>query len=298
MPLLNMRKFELVITKELDGQSVGNILRYRFFVSSRLLPELKRTGGIILNGKSVTVREKVKEGDVFTLCLCEETPSENVVAVDIPLCILYEDEDILAVSKPKDMPVHPSLHNYENTLGNAVMYYYRDREFVFRPITRLDRDTTGIVLIAKNRLSAALLSDSMKNGQIKKTYLAYLSKTPKDKKGEIEAPIERCDESVIKRKVSPDGKYALTKYEIVSEKPDGTCVARINPITGRTHQIRVHMAHIGCPLVYDYLYGTEIPEKTLFLHCETLDFVHPITREEMHITCPVSPDSELYSALF
>lgn len=292
-----MRKFELYIPQELDGQSVGTILRQRFCVSSRLLPELKRCGGIILNGKNVTVREKVKTGDIFTLELREEKPSENVVPADIPLCVLYEDEDIIALSKPKDMPVHPSLHNYENTLGNAVMYYYRDRDFVFRPITRLDRDTTGIVLVAKNRLSAALLSDSMKNGQIQKTYLAYLSATPAQKSGEISAPIARCGESVIKRHVSPDGKDAVTKYEVISEKLDGTCVARVNPITGRTHQIRVHMAYIGCPLLYDYLYGSEVGGKTLFLHCESLRFVHPITRENMVIKCPVSEDSELYQAM-
>lgn len=288
-----MRKFEFVIPEELDGMTVGNILRYRFFVSSRLLPELKRTGGIVLNGKTVTVREKVKTGDVFTLSLYEEKSSENVVPVFLPIDILYEDEDIIALSKPKDMPVHPSLHNYDNTLGNAVMYYYRDKDFVFRPITRLDRDTTGIVLVAKNKLSAAILSESMKNGEITKTYLALLSKTPENQKGEICAPVARCGESVIKRHVSADGKPALTEYEVISKKPDGSCVARVKPITGRTHQIRVHMSYIGCPLLYDYLYGTEIPGKTLFLHCETLEFVHPITREKMVIKCPVPKGSEL-----
>ena len=286
-------------TQEKDeGKTVGELLKTKIAVSSRLLPELKRQGGILLDGKSVTVREKVTEGQMLTVRICEEKPSENVVSVDLPVNVVYEDEDILAVSKPKDMPIHPSAHNYDNTLGNAVMYYYKNENFVYRPITRLDRDTTGIVIIAKNKLSASLLSDEMKEGRIKKTYFALLSRCPEEISGTVNAPISRCPDSVIKRMVSPEGKEAVTEYEITEKRADESAVALVRPITGRTHQIRVHMAHIGCPLKYDYLYGTEIIGKTLFLHCAAIEFVHPITKKQMRIECPPFPDSELLSEHF
>lgn len=291
-----MRTFSFLITKEFEGMKVGDILR-RMNVSSRLLPELKRTGGIMLNDKIVTVRQTVKENDTVKAVLYEESPSENVIPVNIPLDIIYEDEDIFAVSKPKDMPVHPSLHNYDNTLGNAVMYYFRNEKFVFRPITRLDRDTTGVVIVAKNKLSACLLSDEMKKGNIKKTYLAYLSKTPDKDAGKIEAPISRVSDSVIKRAVDENGKYALTEYEVIKKCADGTCIAKVLPITGRTHQIRVHMAHIGCPLKYDYLYGKEIEGETLYLHCQSVEFIHPITKEHLVISCAPPKDGELSQKL-
>ena len=287
-----MRTFAFPINEEHSGMRVGDILK-RMRISSRLLPELKRTGGILLNGKNVTVRETVTTGDIVEAVLYEEAPSENIVPVDMPLDIIYEDEDILAVSKPKDMPIHPSAYNYDNTLANGVMHYYRGKTFVFRPITRLDRDTTGVVIIAKNRLSAAILTDEMKNGEIKKTYLAYLSKTPENEEGVINAPIERCPDSVIKRRVGEGGKSAETVYKVIKKCADGTCIARVFPITGRTHQIRVHMAHIGCPLKYDYLYATEIEGETLYLHCFSVELCHPITGEKLTISCNPPKDGEL-----
>ena len=281
-----------------DKKTVGELLKRKFFVSSRLLPELKRTGGILLDGVQVTVRERVFPGQALTVRIFEEKTSENVVPVKLPLFVIYEDEDVLAVSKPKDMPVHPSAYNYDNTLGNAVMYYYRTQNFVFRPITRLDRDTTGIVLIAKNKLSATVMSEDMKEGRIKKSYLALLSECPKADKGVIDAPIGRCTDSIIKRRVDNDGKAALTEYEVIEKRADGSAVALVRPITGRTHQIRVHMAHIGCPLKYDYLYGKEIFGKTLFLHCTEVSCPHPVKRLEMKIACLPFEDSELLSEHF
>lgn len=279
-----MRKTEFFITDEYNGKAVGDILKGAMGISSRLSTVLKRSGGILLDGKCVTVREKVLTGQTLTLEIREEAPSENIVPVDMPLEILFDDEDILAVSKPHNMPIHPSAYNYDNTLGNAVMHHFRSTPFVYRPITRLDRDTTGVVLIAKNKLSAALLTDLMEQKQIKKTYVALLGAIPVPLCGTVEAPIGRCEDSVIKRKVSPDGKYALTHYEVIKINPDGTCVARLNPVTGRTHQIRVHMAHIGCPLMYDFLYGKEEEGKHFILHCESLELPHPITGERIVIT--------------
>lgn len=295
-----MREIKYIADNNCGGKTVGDILKSKLCVSSRLLPELKRSGGIRLDGKTVTVRERVFAGQAVSVVIDDEKSSENVVPVDLPLNIIYEDEDLLAVSKPKDMPVHPSMHNYENTLGNAVMFYFAcsGKPFVYRPITRLDRDTTGIVIIAKNRFSAAALSDMMKNGDIKKTYFALLSAVPSEKSGKIAAPIARCGESVIKRCVDPCGKDAVTEYSLVGNiGADGSCAARVHPITGRTHQIRVHMAHIGCPLKYDYLYGTEVPGKTLILHCGAVEFFHPVTGAAMKLVCPVPPENSELSEL-
>mgnify|MGYP004514656141 CR=1 FL=1 len=279
----SLRTVTLSVFPGEDGKTVGQTIEGRLSISSRLLAELKRKNGILKNGVPVTVREGVSAGDTVSICLFEEAPSERIVPEDIPLTVLYEDEDILAVSKPKNMPIHPSLHHYTGTLGNAVLYRYRDEPFVFRPITRLDIDTTGIVLIARNRLSAQILSEQMQKGEIRKTYFALLSKTPPQKEGLIDAPIGRSGESIIKREVRPDGKAAVTAYSIRRENPDGTCVAEVRPLTGRTHQIRVHMAHIGCPLLYDYLYGTEVAGETLYLHCGRLSFTHPLTGKVLTI---------------
>ena len=278
-----MRKTEFRVTAEYNNRTVGDILKGVLCISSRLLTLLKRSGGILLDGKRVTVREKVSCGQTLTLEIRDDAPSENIVPVEMPLEILYDDEDILAVSKPHDMPIHPSAYNYDNTLGNAVMYHFRNTPFVYRPITRLDRDTTGVVLIAKNKFSAALLTQLMAEKKIVKTYTALLSAIPIPLCGTVEAPIGRCGDSVIKREVSPDGKYALTHYKIIRINPDGTCIARLNPVTGRTHQIRVHMAHIGCPLMYDFLYGTEQDGKHFILHCESLEFPHPVTGKNLII---------------
>lgn len=284
------RKIELTVDETLAGAAVGEILRRRLSVSARLLAELKRTGGILLNGVCVPVCERAPAGSVISVSVTEQEGSDAVVPEALPLKILYEDEDILAVDKEKDMPVHPSLNHYTHTLGNAVMHYYLSKNegaFVFRPITRLDRDTTGIVLIAKNKLSACVLSDAMRRGKIEKSYLALLSRTPAQREGTVSVPIAREADSIIKRCPDPDGIYggksAVTRWRVEQTFDDGTCAARLFPYTGRTHQIRVHMAYIGCPLLYDYLYGSEIPGKTLFLHCALLTFPHPATGRVMRI---------------
>lgn len=266
--------------------TVGGYFARHFPLSSRLLAELKRTDGIRRNGLPVTVRVPLCVGDILSLALVDEAPSKGIVPEELPLEILYEDEDILAVNKPKDMPVHPSMYHYTGTLGNAVAYRYRSKPFVFRPITRLDRDTTGVVLIARNRLAAQFLSEQMQRGEIIKTYFARLQAVPQPSNGTVHAPIGRVCDSVIKREVRADGKDAVTDYQVHAVFPDGTCLAELHPRTGRTHQIRVHMAYIGCPLLYDYMYGHEIAGKTLYLHCRQLHFFHPFTRESLTITAP------------
>ena len=228
-------------------------------------------GGIILNGSPVTVRATVNNGDKLEIFLTEQT-SEGIPPMDIPLKVLYEDDDILAVDKPTNMPTHPSKGNNLPTLANAVMGYYGG-SFVFRSVNRLDRDTSGIVVIAKNQISASALSASMKKGHWKKKYHAIVEGHPSPEEGKIDAPIERIEEGNIKRTVREDGKEAVTLYRVV-EKYDSSSLCEIELLTGRTHQIRVHMSHIGHPLVSDFLYGTK-SEQEYFLRCKEISFPHP-----------------------
>ena len=232
-------------------------------------------GGIFLNGVAVTVRAIVKAGDKIEIYQ-DEKKSEGIPPMDLPLKVLYEDEDILAVDKPTNMPTHPSKGNNLPTLANAVMGYYNG-DFVFRSVNRLDRDTSGIVIIAKNQISASNLSSSMKKRLWQKKYHAIVSGCPSPTEGRIDAPIERIEEGNIKRVVRPDGKRAITDYRVI-ETYDDCSLCEISLLTGRTHQIRVHMAHIGHPLVSDFLYGT-MGEKGFFLRCVEISFPHPKTNE-------------------
>lgn len=232
-------------------------------------------GGILLNGEAVTVRARVNAGDKIEIYVDKEK-SEGIPPMDIPLRVLYEDEDILAVDKPTNMPTHPSKGNNLPTLANAVMGYYGG-DFVFRSVNRLDRDTSGIVIIAKNRISASALSSSMKKGLWSKKYHALVDGCPSPSESTVDAPIERVAEGNIKREVRADGKRAITKYRVIESCGDSS-LCEISLLTGRTHQIRVHMAHIGHPLCSDFLYGTP-SEKEYFLRCVEISFPHPKTNE-------------------
>jgi 23S rRNA pseudouridine1911/1915/1917 synthase len=281
-----MREIKLEINEKLDNLTVGQILTGHLKLSKRLITKLKQEEkGILLNGSHVTVRGVVKEGDTLTVNMPEKT-SPNVVPVNIPLDILYEDEDLLVVNKPQDMPVHPSMNNYENTLGNAVMYYFRDEKFVYRAVNRLDRDTTGVVIIAKTPQASHSLSLQMQKGIFKKRYLCVTQGVPNPLKGEIDAPIRREKESVIKRIVAEDGKRAVTRYEVLEENGVNALVS-VDLLTGRTHQIRVHFSYIGCPLKNDFLYGTQENDTPFMLHCGEVCFNHPVTGEQMKIMAPV-----------
>ncbi len=288
--MVNMEQKEITlqITQKLDGKLLRDIIKGELAVSSKLLTVLKRQGLIFLNERAVNVTVRVKCGDTIKIQLPDEDGSDNVIPVNIPLEILYEDEDILAVNKPADMPTHPSMNNYDNTLGNAVMYYYRNSGFVFRPVNRLDRDTTGIVIVAKNRFASAALSSQMQKGIFKKTYFALVSGIIENDTGIIDAPIERELNSVIKRCVRDDGKRAVTEYEVVQRnKENNTTFVKITLHTGRTHQIRVHFAHIGHPLMYDFLYGKEENGKTVHLHCGKVSFIHPTSGSQMCIEAEI-----------
>ncbi len=273
-----------------NGKTVKQIIGREYALSSRLLSRLKNCGGIKVNGKTVTVRYVLSQGDELTVESTDDK-SENIEPSNIPLDVLYEDDSILVVNKPLGMPTHPSQGHHGDTLANAVMYRYRGENFTFRAITRLDGDTTGVVLVARNQLSAQRLTDSLMCGRIEKEYTALVDGIPKEEKGSIEAPIARCEDSVIKRKIDDNGKYALTHYCLERVCPDGLhSLVRAFPVTGRTHQIRLHLSHIGVPIYGDFLYGNPVDNVRAHLHCSRLTFPHPITGEKMCVSAPLPDD--------
>ena len=232
---------------------------------------------MILNGERVTVRAVLRCGDLLSVDI-SDGESSLIDPVDMPLDIIYEDSDILAVSKPPYMPTHPSIKHRSDTLANAVMHYLQkdEKKAVFRAITRLDKDTSGVVLLAKNAYSAALLSSMMQNGAIKKEYCAIVSGiTPEH--FTVEANIRRREESIIIREACgrDDGKYAKTEFFRISHG-EAFSLVRAVPYTGRTHQIRVHLSHSGFPIAGDGLYGGDCGVIGRHaLHAEKLSLVFP-----------------------
>lgn len=278
----------LEIDPSMHGKTVKYILQNRLGLSSALITQIKKTeNGIMLSGERVFVNKRVCEGDELIITIADDT--SDIPEGNIPLDIIYEDEDIIAVNKPRNMPTHPSQNHYEDTLANGLMYYYKGNNFTFRAITRLDRDTSGVVLIAKNPLSAANLSDDMKSGRIKKEYAAVTCGVPNPPKGRIDAPIKRLRESVILRCVSADGKEAVTDYETISVS-GGLSLVRLYPLTGRTHQLRVHLSHIGTPIYGDDLYGAPQENESVRLHCKKITFIHPHTKAKTVLEAPLPQD--------
>ena len=251
----------------------------RIGFSTSLITKVK-FGGVELNGEVVTMRALVRQGDDVTVTFPAEE-SENIEPIDIPLERLYEDGHLLIVNKPKDMPTHPSRGNHLPTLANAVSAYL-GAPFVFRAINRLDRGTGGIVIIAKNPYAAAKLGRDMKERKINKKYVATVSGVPKEESGRIDAPIARATEGNILRVVREDGKRAITDYKVIGITEDKNAICEVTLHTGRTHQIRVHMAYIGHPLVGDFLYGVGRDEG-YDLTCSEISFNHPFSNERITI---------------
>lgn len=286
-----MREFILNVPENLAGYDIKYILKNHFGFSSNLITALKEGNGITLCGKKEFVNKKVSLGDTLKITLFDKA-SENITPQNIPLDILYEDEDLLAIAKPPKMPTHPSVYHTKDTLANAVLYYFRDIPFTFRAPSRLDRDTSGVLIVAKNAWCAERISRSIKNGEFKKEYMAVCVGIPKNMHGTISAPIKREKQGIIKRVIAPDGKSAVTDYE-VTETLENLSLLRLFPKTGRTHQIRLHLSYIGTPIYGDFLYGEEVIGERIRLHCRSVCFPHPLSEEPITITAPLPRDMEL-----
>lgn len=266
-------------------------LRSRGF-SHSLLVQLKRfPDGLLLNNIPVFTNRCLTAGSYLQVNLHESDRISQVIPTELPLTVLYEDDDLFVVSKPAGMPVHPSHNNRNNTLANALAFIYqrRNEPFVFRAIGRLDKNTSGLVLLAKNALSGCLLSDMLKKRTIRREYLA-VCKGLLPRSGTIGVPIGRVPGSALLRKVRTDGDHAVTHFERLDYK-NGFSLARIWLDTGRTHQIRVHLAYIGHPLPGDFLYCPDFSQICRHaLHSARLWFPHPLTEKLMHFTVPLPPD--------
>lgn len=283
------------ITEDADSLRVEQYLRRRGFSYQNLTQLKKMPESILINGVWSYMRTPLHSGDILTVHIRETESSPNIPPVELPLDIVYEDEDIVVVNKPAGMPVHPSLNNYRNSLANALMYYYQqqDKPFIFRCTNRLDRDTSGLTVIAKHMVSSSILSSMTARHEIEREYLAVVRGSVAPSSGTIDAPIGRTGSSLIERKIDFEhGERAVTHYHVVKEENGHSLVSLILE-TGRTHQIRVHMKYIGFPLVGDYLYNPDMEYiQRQALHSCRLSFRHPITGKHMEFTADLPEDMD------
>ncbi len=269
---------------EADHKKLDFFLRSRG-ISRRLITDLKYIDCLHINGKPATTIQPVKQGDTVTLLFPpEESLSCEPQKGDIT--ILYEDEDILAVHKPFGIATHPALGTKDGTLGNFVSQYYMEQNcpIPFRPVSRLDKETSGVILIAKHKLSHHNLAEQQSQGIFEKKYLALCSGIPKEPSGEINFPIAREADTSLRRVCRSDGKSAHTVYRVVAQNQN-IALLELELKTGRTHQIRVHLSQIGHPILGDGMYGTK-PASRLYLHSHKACFLHPVSGTPMEITAP------------
>ena len=271
--------------KHIAGRAgrLSSFLKNEMGMSTGLVNRLKWQDKIFVNGISRHNDYAVQPGDVITAQLDEETP--QYPAEDGEITVLYEDEHILAVDKPAGMLIHPSRATMVGTLANRVIGYYQKtgQSCAFHPVTRLDRDTFGVVLLAKNAHIHALLNQMHSDGKLQKTYHALVLGGPEGDCGVIDAPIARKPLPSLLRYVSLEGKPSVTEYKVLN-RLENICLLALRPITGRTHQLRVHCAYMGFPILGDPQYGTQeasayAPSQQLC--AKQLEFTHPVTGEEL-----------------
>lgn len=283
------------ITEQDASQSIEQYLKTRGY-SSQCIKELKKMQeSILIDGRWEYVRYILQPGDTLTVHVHETDVSEKIPPVEMALDIVYEDEDIMVINKPADMPIHPSLNNYYNSLANGLAWYFekQNKPFIFRCVNRLDRDTSGLTIIAKHMLSSGILSSMVAERSIHREYQAIVRGQVVPEAGTIDAPIARVADSIIERTVDYEkGDRAVTHYETIAHK-NGHSLLSIHLETGRTHQIRVHMKHIGFPLIGDHLYNPDMEHMTRqALHSYRLQFTHPITGEAMDFVAPLPEDMQ------
>lgn len=294
-----------VVGEAEHGKTVRTVLERKLGVSRKLLSQVKQTEhGLTVNEVRAYTTAPVAQGDIIRVRM-EREISEDILPQSIPLQIVYEDEDLLIVNKPAGMIVHPTHGHYTGTMANGVVYHWQQKgeQVRFRPVHRLDEETSGLVAIAKTSYVHQQLSEQMQAGTILKLYRAYVYGSPEPVSGTVNEPIDRDPDEPHIRIVTPEGYPSVTHYDTAAtfRFEDGRSAAaavRLKLETGRTHQIRVHMKHIGCPLIGDKMYG---PKKAAVeeweaaagrqaLHAETLGFTHPIKRIWMEWQAALPPE--------
>ncbi|MEE0202763.1 MAG: RluA family pseudouridine synthase [Muricomes sp.] len=289
------RMLNYTIQKNEDGLRVEQFLRRRGYSRQNLVELKKMPRSILVNGSPRRLNEILTDMDTLTVHIQEHVSSLQIPPVRLPLDIIYEDKDIIVINKPAGMPVHPSINNYTNTLANGLAWYYQEqgKPFIFRCTNRLDRDTSGLTIIAKHMLSSNILSRMTVRHEIRREYLAIVRGSVQPSEGTISAPLSRKPGSVIERTVDFDhGESAVTHYHVVEEK-NGHSLVSLLLETGRTHQIRIHMKYLGCPLVGDYLYNPDMEYmQRQALHSCRLALSHPITGEKLAFHAPLPEDMQ------
>lgn len=264
-----------------DYSTLRQVLKNKWHISSRLLIKLKNANAIFVNNNNVYMDYPLKLGDNVLVKIDFKEISENIVPMPMQLDILYEDEYYLVVNKPANMPVHPSASHYTDSLSNGIQYYFQQNNIQtkIRPVNRLDKDTSGIVIFAKNEYIQEVLVRQMKSKEFEKEYVAILEGNLSNNKGTIDASISRKENSIIERCISKDGETAITHYELIKNY-NNYCVVKFILETGRTHQIRVHCKHIGHSIIGDTLYGNSSPIiSRQALHAYKVKFIHPVTQK-------------------
>jgi 23S rRNA pseudouridine1911/1915/1917 synthase len=288
----NNFKLEWEIDASVECQLIKDFLK-EHHISKTALTDIKfRGGNILINEEKVNVRYRLKKGDKLKVIFPVEEPSEGIIGENIPLDILFEDEFLLVVNKPAGMSTIPSREHPNGSLANALLGYYEKISLTSTAhiVTRLDRDTSGLVLIAKHRHVHHLFSMMQKSGKIRRTYEALVAGTLDKDSGTIEQPIARRKESIIERQVHPDGQYACTMYKVLNRYTSFTHV-ELQLKTGRTHQIRVHLSFLGHPLLGDDLYGGPVDHiNRQALHCSKVVFPHPFFEKEYIFQLPLAED--------
>lgn len=275
-----MRSIDFEVMPSDDGITAEKYLVGKGF-SRRMLTRLRKAEGLILrNGESIRTTDILNAGDTLTVNMSDEKYLKENGDLNIP--IVYENDDVVVFDKPWGVPVHPSIRHYNDTLGNYFAYLYK--ELTFRPVNRLDKDTSGLCVVAKNPYAAAALA----NG-VEKMYFAIVGGNTEDE-GVIDAPIARDENTIIGRRVHESGQKAVTRYETL-QRINGVSFLKIWLETGRTHQIRVHFSHIGHPLAGDELYGGDCARISRHaLHCGEVSFISPVTKERVTVTSDIPAD--------
>ena len=288
------RRLTLAVSPAQAGRKVDALLRGPLALSGTAVKRARRLeDGILLDGVRAAAGDRVQAGQVLSVVVGDTEVSGAIVPAPGPLNIVYRDQDVLVLNKAPGVAVHPGPGHHTDTIGNFLMDYYRKEGILadFHPVHRLDRGTSGLLLVALHGHAQEVLKEQLHTPSFRRVYLAVCEGVPEPLSGVIDAPIGRLEGSVLARTVRPDGQRAVTRYRTLGTG-HGRALVRLELETGRTHQIRVHMAHIGHPLTGDFLYGTEDPAliPRPALHAAELAFNHPITGRPMAFTAPLPQD--------